>query len=254
MASSSGRGRTLEISSDSRADSSSDRSCSSSSTSLSRRASSVHSTRSISTTASTVLEPQGPIPYLAAAQPTLPSRLPSQPTSVQIYDALEKEQEAIVNRLQRELSQLREERARSPVPPAGRTSESSSPRMTHRRTNSSSSSLSRTTPTRSGFLLSANASAVSDTEDAASSGPIYSNNNTMMQPPVSVQRASSSRRSSRPSFESTSGLSSAEDMAISNLRKENDALKKRLNDLLKQLSDKDSQIETLRKELDSLET
>ncbi|KAK9383295.1 uncharacterized protein V2V93DRAFT_364779 [Kockiozyma suomiensis] len=167
--------------------------------------------QSAATSASTVLEP------IPTATTQLPMRLPSQPSSVQIYDALEKEQEAIVNRLQRELSLLREEqtqtaasaqqRARSPI--------ALSPR--HRRTDSSSSSLSLPRAT----------------------GPVRGDSD---QSSAQIQRRSSSRRS----IESSSGLSSADDLYLASLRKENDALKRRLTDMAKALGDKEAEIETLR--------
>ncbi|KAK9245839.1 hypothetical protein V1506DRAFT_537244 [Lipomyces tetrasporus] len=225
----------------------------SSSTASSRRTS-FHSLHSTTTSASTVLDQP-----VIQPQPHMPVRLPSQPSSVQIYDALEKEQEAIVNRLQRELSLLREEqqhqhqtRARSPIPPPG------SPR--HRRTDSSSSSLSRRASSRSaGHGLASAASAVSDTEDAAQTPNAGTSHTThsasvssssSMQPPSAQPLSSSSRRSSRRSFGSTSGLSSAEDLFLSSLRKENESLKKRVADMMRALSDKDSEIDNLKKELE----
>ncbi|KAK9376259.1 uncharacterized protein V1513DRAFT_457199 [Lipomyces chichibuensis] len=223
----------------------------SSSTASSRRTS-FHST---TTSASTVQDQ----PVLQP-QPNMPVRLPSQPSSVQIYDALEKEQEAIVNRLQRELSLLREEqqhqhqtRARSPIPPVP-----GSPQ--HRRTDSSSSSVSRRASSRStGYGLASAASAVSDSEDAAqtpnagTSHMAHSasvSSSSSMQPPSAQPLSSSSRRSSRRSFGSTSGLSSAEDLYLTGLRKENESLKKRVADMMRALSDKDCEIDHLKKELE----
>ncbi|KAK7202585.1 hypothetical protein BZA70DRAFT_285437 [Myxozyma melibiosi] len=171
------------------------------------------------TSASTVFDP-GPG---ALAPVQMPTRLPSQPSSVQIYDTLEKEQEAIVNRLQRELSLLREEqtqlaasaqqRARSPIAPSPR----------HRRTDSSSSSLS---------ITRAGAPVRSDSDQSS----------------AQIQRRSSSRRS----VESGSGLSSADDMYLASLRKENDALKRKLADMAKALGDKENELEALRATLDKI--
>ncbi|KAK9491742.1 hypothetical protein V1508DRAFT_421143 [Lipomyces doorenjongii] len=226
----------------------------SSSTASSRRTS-FHSLHSTTTSASTVQDQ----PVLQP-QPHMPVRLPSQPSSVQIYDALEKEQEAIVNRLQRELSLLREEqqhqhqsRARSPIQLVP-----GSPH--HRRTDSSSSSLSRRASSRSaGYGLASAASAVSDSEDAAqtpnagTSHMAHSasvSSSSSMQPPSAQPLSSSSRRSSRRSFGSTSGLSSAEDLYLTGLRKENESLKKRVADMMRALSDKDCEIDHLKKELE----
>ncbi|KAK9458259.1 hypothetical protein V1511DRAFT_485535 [Dipodascopsis uninucleata] len=207
----------------------------------------------------TMLDQQQLIPI--QTQGNLPTRLPSQPSSVQIYDALEKEQEAIVNRLQRELSLLREEqsggtgtlsassshshsqRARSPIPPQ-------SPIARHRRADStSSSSLSRNPSVRSvGYNVVGQGSsggivgtsAISDSEDAGSTTPGgYGASGSLL--------TGSSRRSSRRSFGSTSGMSSAEDLYISSLRKENEALKKRLMDMTKLLNDKEAELDQLRK-------
>ncbi|KAK9237853.1 hypothetical protein V1525DRAFT_402666 [Lipomyces kononenkoae] len=243
-------------SSTSRAQPHSPKSQSPTSSTASSRRTSIHSLHSTTTSASTVQDQLGIQP-----QPHMPVRLPSQPSSVQIYDALEKEQEAIVNRLQRELSLLREEqqhqnqtRARSPIPPVP-----GSPH--HRRTDSSSSSLSRRASSRSAGYGVWGASAVSDSEDAAQtpnagtphmahSGSVSSSSS--MQPPSAQQLSSSSRRSSRRSFGSTSGMSSADDLYLSGLRKENESLKKRLADVMRALNDKDSEIEHLKKELDKI--
>ncbi|KAK9467837.1 hypothetical protein V1512DRAFT_120789 [Lipomyces arxii] len=218
------------------------------SSAASSRRTSFHSLHSVTTNASTVIDPAlgNPPP----PQPTMPARLPSQPSSAQIYDALEKEQEAIVNRLQRELSMLREEqqRSRSPVP--------SSPSHHRRTESSSSSSLSRRASSRSVIRGSIPANAISDTEDATPTYPGMIHRHTSsvssIQPSIHQPLSSSPRRSSRRSFGSTSGLSSAEDLYLSSIRKENETLKKRLAEMARTLSDKDTEIDSLKKALEKV--
>ncbi|KAK9450589.1 uncharacterized protein V1518DRAFT_218366 [Limtongia smithiae] len=190
---------------------------------------------------------QGNLPQ---QHPAMPARLPSQPSAVQIYDALEKEQEAIVNRLQRELSLLREEQQQAQTQQQ-QAVQVASPRVKngHSRTDSSSSSRSRNASSRS-VLTSVGASAVSDSEESVAPPTPSSGYPASFTP--QVQRSSSTRRNSRPSFGSTSGMSSAEDLYISSLRKENDSLKKRISELMKTLGEKDADIATLQSTLEHL--
>ncbi|ANB14533.1 hypothetical protein AWJ20_2128 [Sugiyamaella lignohabitans] len=124
-----------------------------------------------------------------------PTKFTGPMSSVEIYDVLEKEQEAIVNKLQREINHLKTERSRS-----------------RSQSTSSSSSMTRNPSIRSIY-------SVSDAEEQypGSSAPAGS----------VATAAATHRRGSRPSFGSVIDDSSV----INSLRKENEVLKKKIAEL-----------------------
>lgn len=139
----------------------------------------------------------------------IPTRFPTAPTSVEIYDSLEREQEAIVNKLQREISALKGDasiRSRS-------------------QSTSSSSSISRRPSTRSVYS--------SDTEEVHSTG--------LLIPPSPLV----AQRTSRSSF---SGPGANDESAVASLKRENESLKRRLAELSLKVSEKDKEIEFLKRE------
>lgn len=161
--------------------------------------------------------------------PAAPIRFPTAPNTGEIIDSFEREQEAIVNKLQKEIAQLKGGTARS-----------------RSRSTSSSSSISRHPSTRSAYSFSdtedhhPNISVNSDSSTAPGK-PLASGLNTSSAPVQSV-----SNRSSRASFSSVTSLSDDQSTAVQTLRKENEALKKKLAELSTKLAEKDKQIEKMK--------
>lgn len=140
-----------------------------------------------------------------------PIKTPSNPAEV--FDALERENENIVNKLQREISQLRHERSRS-----------------RSQSTSSSCSVSRNPSIKS----------VYSPGDGHGHGHGHSSASSSVGPEDSGPGAL--QRSSRGSF------SNSEDSSLVHLlRKENEMLKNKLADLSIKLTEKDSEIESLHK-------
>ncbi|VVT51185.1 uncharacterized protein SAPINGB_P003012 [Magnusiomyces paraingens] len=205
-----------------------------------------------------------------------PTRFPTTPTPGEIYDTLEREQEAIVNKLQKEIAHLRNERSRS-----------------RSRSTSSSTSISRHPSTRSVYSLSdtedhhfsghkniasgaghavppvasagtANIATPSSSSSSSSSSitigltpgssgtPVYQQLQQSaqqlqpsQQPAGSGSTAASSITTPRPARKSFGSVSEDSPILL-NLRKENDNLKKRLADLTLKLAEKDKEIERLK--------
>lgn len=182
---------------------------STSSSSHSRPRLSSHARKS-STSSVASFDPTDPATATAAG---LPSRFPTAPTSVEIYDLLEREQEAIVNKLQREISALKG---------SGDASIRSRSQST-----SSSSSVSRRPSTRSLYS--------SDTEE------VYTGAGMLIPPsPLVAQRAS------RSSF-SGPAANTADESLVASLKRENESLKRRLAELSLKVSERDKEIEALKR-------
>ncbi|KAK9472319.1 uncharacterized protein V1510DRAFT_435407 [Dipodascopsis tothii] len=152
----------------------------------------------------------------------LPTRLPPATTapsasSVAIYDALEREQEAIVNKLQRELSLLREESTRS-----------------RSRSPSNASLSSATSSASAGVAEHRRANSTSSTHSAAREDGLA---------PRDARRSFGAAAAVPPALAVPAPPGGKE----AALRKENDALKKKLAEMARLLAERERELEALRR-------